>query len=123
MENNKIYNTRVLPLVRYVQKEKNGKKYTDAIENLTKEELASNGDKARMLWDMGDELYIAEMPLAYKGGTSIKSSIVFMYDELPLELQEKYFDRTVVLPLTRETVTKIYGERSKTVFPTKTKRR
>ena len=37
-----IYYTRVLPLVRYiVKKDKNGKEYTDVIDNLSREERLS----------------------------------------------------------------------------------
>ena len=114
-----IYYTRVLPLVRYVtKKDKNGKEYTDAIDNLSREErLALSEEKARMLWNNGTGLYVAEQPLSYHEGMSAKFSIVYLYDELSKEEKEKFFDRTIVLPLTREPVVKVYGDNSKRFFP------
>ena len=113
-----IYYTRVLPLVRYIEIEKNGIKQTYAIYNLSKSELISLPiDKACMLWDDNSGMYIAESPLSYKAGSSIKFSIVYLYDELTIEEQEKYFERTIVLPLKRKPVVKVYGENSKRIFP------
>lgn len=113
-----IYYTRVLPLVRYIEIEKNGRKQTYAIDNLSKSELISLPiDKACMLWDDNSGMYIAESPLSYKAGSSIKFSIVYLYDELTIEEQEKYFERTIVLPLKRKPVVKVYGENSKRIFP------
>ena len=114
----KIYNTRVLPLIKYVESEQNGKRRVDAIDNLSKEELLSlPSEKARMLWSSGKDIYVAERPLSYKEGMSIKFSIVYLYDELSTEDKQKYFDRTIILPLTKEPVIKVYGENSKRFFP------
>ena len=76
-----IYYTRVLPLVRYiVKKDKNGKEYTDVIDNLSREErLSLSEEKARMLWNNGTDLYVAEQPLSYHEGLSIKFSIVIWW--------------------------------------------
>lgn len=124
MEENKIYYTRVLPLVKYVKTIKNGKEYTECLDNLSSSEIKSlPSTKARMLWDEGDELYLAEQPLFHRGGTGIKFSVVFLYDELTKEEQEKYYDRTILLPLTREFVIQVYGEKSKRVFPIKKRRK
>lgn len=112
MMEKEIYYTRILPLVRY---EDNG-----VVDNLTKEELLSlSKDKARMLWNFGDNLYVAEQPLALKTGMSIKFSIVYLFDELTSEEQDKYYDRTIVLPLTRKPVVQIYGDNSKKFFKSK----
>ena len=119
---NKIYNTRVLPLIKYVESEQNGKKYVDAVDNLSKEELLSLPlEKARMLWSNGNDIYVAERSLSYKEGMSIKFSIVYLYDELSNEEQQKYFDRTIILPLTKEPVIRVYGENSKRFFPKRVK--
>lgn len=113
-----IYNTRVLPLIKYVESEQNGKRRVAAIDNLSKEELLSlPSEKARMLWESGNDMYVAERPLSYREGMSIKFSIVFLYDELSVEDKQKYFSRTIILPLTREPVIKVYGENSKRIFP------
>ncbi len=119
---NKIYNTRVLPLIKYVESEQNGKKYVDAVDNLSNEELLSLPlEKARMLWSNGNDIYVAERSLSYKEGMSIKFSIVYLYDELSNEEQQKYFDRTIILPLTKEPVIRVYGENSKRFFPKRVK--
>ena len=110
-----IYYTRVLPLVRYiVKKDKNGKEYTDVIDNLSREErLSLSEEKARMLWNNGTDLYVAEQPLSYHEGMSIKFSIVYLFDELSKEEQAKYYEKTIVLPLTIKPVVKIYDDNSK----------
>ena len=112
-----IYNTRVLPLIKYVESEQNGKRRVAAIDNLSKEELLSlPSEKARMLWESGNDMYVAERPLSYREGMSIKFSIVFLYDELSVEDKQKYFSRTIILPLTKEPVIRVYGENSKRIF-------
>lgn len=117
-----IYNTRVLPLIRYEEYEYKGRKQTLALDNLTRDELLSlPEEKARMLWNFGEELYVAEQPLSLKTGKSMKFSIVYLYDELTEEEKIKYFDRTIVLPLTRKPVVQIYGDNSKRFFSKKTK--
>ena len=97
-----IYYTRVLPLVRYETiNGKNGKKHTVAVDNLSsKEVLALPEEKARMLWNNGNDLYVAEQPIIYHEGMSIKFSIVYLFDELSKEEQAKYYEKTIVLPLT-----------------------
>ena len=119
-----IYYTRVLPLVKYETiKGKNGKKYTTAVDNLSsKEVLQLPDEKARMLWNNGNDLYVAEQPIVYHEGMSIKFSIVYLFDELSEEEQDKYFERTVVLPLTIKPVVKIYDDNSKRFFPKKRKK-
>lgn len=114
-----IYYTRVLPLVRYETiNGKNGKKHTVAVDNLSsKEVLALPEEKARMLWNNGNDLYVAEQPLSYHEGMSIKFSIVYLFDELSKEEQAKYYERTIVLPLTIKPVVKIYDDNSKRFFP------
>ena len=115
---NKIYNTRVLPLKKYVESEQNGKRRVDVKDNLSREELLSlPSEKARMLWTSGSDMYVAECPLSYKEGMSIKFSIVYLYDELSTEDKQKYYDRTIMLPLTKGPVIKVYDENSQSFFP------
>lgn len=117
-----IYYTRLLPLIRYEEYSYKGKEQTLALDNLTKDEFRSlPEDKARMLWKNNDDLYVAEQPLSFKEGMSIKFSIVYLYEELSEEEQLKYFDRTIVLPLTRKPVVQIYGDNSKRFFSKKVK--
>lgn len=114
-----IYYTRVLPLVRYEKKKtRNGKEHTVVVDNLSREEVLSlPNEKARMLWDNENDLYVAEQPITYHEGMSIKFSVVYLYDELSEEEKIRFFDRTIVLPLTIKPVVKVYGEDSKRFFP------
>ena len=114
-----IYYTRVLPLVRYEKKKtSNGKEHTVVVDNLSREEVLSlPNEKARMLWDNENDLYVAEQPITYHEGMSIKFSVVYLYDELSEEEKIRFFDRTIVLPLTIKPVVKVYGEDSKRFFP------
>ena len=118
MEKN-IYYTRVLPLVRCEKKKtRDGREHTVVVDNLSREEVLSlPNEKARMLWDNENDLYVAEQPITYHEGMSIKFSVVYLYDELSEEEKIRFFDRTIVLPLTIKPVVKVYGEDSKRFFP------
>lgn len=110
-----IYDTRVIPFVKYEEKTRKGKKYIKVIENLSKEEIKNMSCEPRMLWER-EHVYVAELPLAYNEGTGIKWALYYVFSELTKEEQEKYIDRSIVIPMTRESVVKIYGESSKRFF-------
>lgn len=116
---NKIYYKRVLPFVREKNIVKNGKEKTIMVDNLSNEEIKSMSlPLPRMLWKNADGMYLAELPIALMGhGTGVKWSLFYIFDELTLEEQAKYYDRTIEIPLTKEKVVKIYSEESKTLKP------
>lgn len=119
MENNigkKIYDTRVIPFVKEEVRVKNGKVSKKIVDNLSQSEIRSMSCEPRMLWENKEHVYMAEMPLAYNGGTSVKWSLYYVFDELTSEEQAKYFDRSIVIPTTIESVVKVYGDSSKKVF-------
>ena len=111
-----IYEIRVLPFVLLDEKIVNGKKYVERIDNLNNEEIKNMSCEPRMFWQKTDRTYMAEMPLAYKGGTGVKWSLLYVFEELTKEEQEKYFDRSVIIHTTEKDVVKVYGEASKKFF-------
>ena len=112
----KVYDTRVIPFVKYEKRIKKGKEYTVAVDNLTKEERDNMSSEPKMLWENREHIYVAELPLAYNEGTGVKWSLYYVFDELTKEEQDKYFDRSIIIPMTREKVVKVYGESSKRFF-------
>ena len=98
-ENNKFYSMRVIPLV--IEKEfgdnRNSSIYVD---NLLNEEINNMSSEQRMLWHIGDQIYLAEKPLTYRGN-EIRKKLYYVFDELTSEEQEKYFDRSIIINVTR----------------------
>lgn len=119
MENNmekKVYDTRVIPFVKNDIKIKNGKEHKVIVDNLTREEIKNMSCEPRMLWENKEHVYMAEMPLTFNGGTGIKWSLYYVFDELTVEEQRKYFNRSIVIPTTIKSVVKVYGDSSKRFF-------
>ena len=112
----KIYDTRVIPLVRYEKNEKNGKEVV--IDNLTVEERNNMSCAPRMLRENREHVYIAEMPLAFRG-SGILGSLYYVFDELTKEEQERFFDRSIIIPTTIEKVVEVYDVSSKRIFSKK----
>lgn len=111
-----IYDTRVVPFVIHQKEEKNGLVETRAVENLTQYEIDNMSCDPRMLWRNKERVYMAEMPLAFNEGTSVKWALYYLFDELTIEEQEKYLDRSIIIPTTIEKVVKVYDEKSKSFF-------
>lgn len=119
MKNNvekKVYETRVIPFVKEEIKVKNGRISKKIVDNLSQSEIKNMSCEPRMLWENKEHVYMAEMPLAFNGCTSVKWSLYYVYDELTSEEQAKYFDRSIVIPTTIQSVVKVYGDSSKKVF-------
>lgn len=98
IQNKTIYQIKVIPLV--IKKEE---KIQD---NLSQEEIESMSCDPRMLWRMGNNVYLSEMPLTYKG-TKVKSSLYYVYNELTKEEQEKYKSRSTTITVTKNKIEKI----------------
>jgi hypothetical protein len=117
----KIYDTRVIPYVKKEKRKRKGKEYEVTVHTLNKEERDNLSCKPRMLWQNKEQVYVAEMPLVYTGGSGVNGLLYYVFYELTLEEQEKYFDRSTTIPMTKESVVQVYGEESKRLFNPKKK--
>lgn len=116
-KNNKFYSMRVIPLV--IEKESGDNRNSSIyVDNLLNEEINNMSSEQRMLWHIGDQIYLAEKPLTYRGN-EIRKKLYYVFDELTSEEQEKYFDRSVIINVTRDYVVTVYDENSKRLFPKK----
>jgi len=112
----KVYDTRVIPFVRYEKRIKNGKSVEVAVDSFSNEERKQLSCKPRMLWMNKEHVYLAEQPLVYTEGTGIRGFLYYAFIELTSEEQEKYYDRSIVIQTTKPDVVIVYGEESKRFF-------
>ena len=120
----KKYIIRIVPFVKYTTKEKNGKKYEDVTDNLTSHEIRNMSCEPKIFRRKGDLVYLAEIPLTFKGGTGVKGFLCYVFDELTIEEQERYINRSELFETNVETVVQVYGEASKKFFgKTKSKKK
>ena len=116
-ENNKFYSMRVIPLV--IEKESGDNRNSSIyVDNLLNEEINNMSSEQRMLWHIGDQIYLAEKPLIYRGN-EIRKKLYYVFDELTSEEQEKYFDRSIIINATRDYVVTVYDDNSKRLFSKK----
>ncbi len=116
-KNNKFYSMRVIPLV--IEKESGDSRNSSIyVDNLLNEEINNMSSEQRMLWHIGDQIYLAEKPLTYRGN-EIRKKLYYVFDELTSEEQEKYFDRSIIINVTRDYVVTVYDDNSKRLFPKK----
>ena len=116
-ENNKFYSMRVIPLV--IEKESGDNRNSSIyVDNLLNEEINNMSSEQRMLWHIGNQIYLAEKPLTYRGN-EIRKKLYYVFDELNSEEQEKYFDRSIIINVTRDYVVTVYDDNSKRLFPKK----
>ena len=116
-KNNKFYSMRVIPLV--IEKESGDNRNSSIyVDNLLNEEINNMSSEQRMLWHIGDQIYLAEKPLTYRGN-EIRKKLYYVFDELNSEEQEKYFDRSIIINVTRDYVVTVYDDNSKRLFPKK----
>lgn len=116
-ENNKFYSMRVIPLV--IEKESDDNRNSSIyVDNLLNEEINNMSSEQRMLWHIGDQIYLAEKPLTYRGN-EIRKKLYYVFDELTSEEQEKYFDRSIIINVTKDHVVTVYDDNSKRLFPKK----
>ena len=117
----KIYDTRVIPYVKKEVRKRKGKEYEVTVHTLNKEERENLSCKPRMLWKNKEQVYVAEMPLVYNEGNGVNGLLYYVFYELTQEEQEKYYDRSTTIPMTKESVVQVYGEESKRLFNPKKK--
>lgn len=116
-KNNKFYSMRVIPLV--IEKESGDSRNSSIyVDNLLNEEINNMSSEQRMLWHIGDQIYLAEKPLTYRGN-EIRKKLYYVFDELTSEEQEKYFDRSIIINVTKDHVVTVYDDNSKRLFPKK----
>ena len=75
MNEKQMYEVRVLPLVKEVKRKG---KTSLLVDNLTSDETKNMSCEPRMLWDFGDKIYFAEMPLTYRG-SSVNDKLFYIY--------------------------------------------
>lgn len=121
MENagKEVYYMKVVPLVRTEKIMKKGKLVSVKVDNLSNEERRNMSCDPRMLWENKEHTYFAEMPITFKQGTGVLGTLYYIFGELTLEEQEKYDDRSILIPTTIEGVVQVYNEASKTFFSKK----
>lgn len=112
MKNSYVYNMRVVPLVRKNVVTINGKRKSVIVDNLSREEIRNMSCEARMLERKNNDIYFTELPINYHGST-IRWSLFYLYDELNDDEKEKYSSRTINIPVTIETVVKLYTNRTR----------
>lgn len=112
MNNKEIYNMRVVPLVRKSIITTNGKRKSVVVDNLSREEIKNMSCEARMLERKNDDIYFTELPIKYYGYT-VKWLIFYLYDELSEEEKERYASRTINIPVTVDTVVKLYVDKAR----------
>ena len=116
-KNNKFYSMRVIPLV--IEKESDDNRNSSIyVDNFLNEEINNMSSEQRMLWHIGDQIYLAEKPLTYRGN-EIRKKLYYVFDELTSEEQEKYFDRSIIINVTRDYVVTVYDDNSKRLFSKK----
>ena len=112
MNEKQMYEVRVLPLVKEVKRKG---KTSLLVDNLTSDETKNMSCEPRMLWDFGDKIYFAEMPLTYRG-SSVNDKLFYIYNELTAADQQKYLERTTIINVTIPKVVGIYDkERTKKI--------
>lgn len=113
MENTKdIYYMRVIPLVRKITKIENKKEKTIIVDNLSREEIKNMSCEPRMLEKDNNNIYFTELPLNYHG-SKIRWSLFYLYEELNDIEKEKYSSRTMYIPVTVESVVRLYVNKIK----------
>lgn len=100
---NKVYETRVVPFVRYEKIKKHGKVSEVCIDNLSSQECRNMSCESKMLTQNKDHVYVVvDTPLTLNGFTGIRGLLCYVFDEMNEEEQKKYFSRSVVIPTTIE---------------------
>lgn len=118
MDNKEKYQIKTIPLVICTKDEEQKYHFKD---NLSMEEIKNMSCEPRMLWDFGNDIYFAELPLTYRG-SQISRNLFYIYEELTKEEQEKYQEKTFIVETTRQSVVSIYGKKE-IIKPKKSKKR
>jgi len=104
---------RILSYTRSERKIKNGKEYRVEIDNLSNKEIRAMSCQPRMLWMNNGVNCLEELPPSMRGCTGIKWSICYVFSDLSEEEQIKYFDRSIIIPVSSESIKKLEEEKIK----------
>lgn len=114
-----LYNTRVVPYVRYETRNKNGKTYEVKVDNLSNEEIRNMSCLPKIYERVSSDVYVIDnTPLTFRG-TGLRGLLCYDFEQLTKEEQEKYFDRSIVI----QTVPKSIIEEKKVANSRKPKSR
>ena len=125
MEKSDVYNMRVVPLMRKINIVKDGKTKS-IVESHCLHTICTSGKcpnmgecwsrgtatfmiggEPRMLIRKDDDVYFTELPINYHG-TKMRWSIFYLYDELNDLEKERFASRTITIPVTVDSVIKLY---------------
>ena len=106
MEKSDVYNMRVVPLMRKINIVKDGKTKS-IVESHCLHTICTSGCEPRMLIRKDDDVYFTELPINYHG-TKMRWSIFYLYDELNDLEKERFASRTITIPVTVDSVIKLY---------------
>ena len=100
------HDVRVLPLVKEIEINLDGKTYVEMVNNLTQDEQDNISVDFVMYKEEGEEAWLDEKPLYVNISGSIRDKLYYVYNDLTKEEKIKYQGRTKVLTLSRPINTK-----------------
>lgn len=101
-----IINMRVVPFVRDEKIVKNGKTSFTKVDNLSSEEIRKMSVVPQIFEKSSDGEYVLDKTMIRFKGTGLRMLLCYVYSDLTLEEQQKYLDRSIVLPVTVKSETK-----------------
>lgn len=96
---NEFIEMRVVPFVREEQIVKKGRTYSVKVDNLSSDEIKKMSTVPQILAKNNDGEYILDKTMIRFKGTGLRMLLCYVHSELTLKEQEKYFDRSIVLPV------------------------
>lgn len=98
-----IINMRIIPYVRTETRVKNGKERQVKVDNLSSAEIAKMSIKFPKIFERNsDGTYVLDETSVTFKGTGLRMLLAFAFEELTEEEQEKYFDRSIEVPVIRK---------------------
>ena len=106
---------RIVPFVREEQIIKHGRTCTVKVDNLSTDEIKKMSTMPQIFEKNNDGEYVLDKTMIRFKGTGLRMLLCYIYNELTLEEQEKYFDRSIVLPVIVKTEIKTTNQVKKRV--------
>lgn len=95
----KFINMRVVPFVREEKIIKNGRTCITKVDNLSTDEIRKMSIVPQIFEKNNDGDYVLDRTMIRFKGTGLRMLLCYVHSELTSEEQEKYFDRSIVLPV------------------------